>query len=303
MKLIHPRVELHEQQPGVQGMYDMIELCGKTSYKSPVRGGTVAEEFTQARINEGHYAVLEFGTVYLLLPCGDMNILRTTNLLRRASSYTENPYSRTCPTPEGNYAITTNLRVLVENGWTTDLQYWCEPTEYHAKRYTARIITDRGVTHELVRHRVFSFCQESTRYCNYSKDKFDNELTFIIPYWAQNLREGSFDDILSLDFTWNSTDGGKPLRCNNQEACFMGVLNKAESCYMESIQKYGLTPQQARQMLPNALKTEICMCGYKDAWEHFFALRYHGITGKPHPSMYEVAEMLHIAFEEKGIIF
>lgn len=302
MKLIHPRIEILEQQPGLQGMYDMIELCGKTSYKSPVKGGKVAEDFTSARVNEGHYAVLEFGTVYLLLPCGDTNILRTTNLLRRASSYTENPYSRTCPTPEGNYAITTNLRVLVENGWTSDLQYWCEPTEYHSKRYTARIITDRGTSHELVRHRAMSFVQESTRYCNYAKDKFGNELTFIIPPWCEDMREGTFDDTMGLDWCWNATDGGETMRVNNTETQLLGVFNKAEQSYLEAI-SLGYTPQQARQLLPNALKTEICMCGFKDAWEHFFALRYHGTTGKPHPSMYEVAEMLKFGFEEKGITF
>ena len=73
--------------------------------------------------------------------------------------------------------------MLVEKGWTTDLQYWCEPTEYHQKRYTARVITDRGTTHEIVRHRSMSFVQESTRYCNYSTNRFDNELTFILPPW------------------------------------------------------------------------------------------------------------------------
>ena len=288
MKLIHPRIELFEQQPGVQGMYDMIELCGKTSYKSPVKGGTVAEEFTQVRINEGHYAVLEFGTVYLLLPCGDTNILRTTNLLRRASSYTENPYSRTCPTPEGNYAITTNLRVLVENGWTTDLQYWCEPTEYHAKRYTARIITNIGVTRELCRHRSFSFCEQSTRYCNYSSGKFGEEVTYVIPELAHSLHEGI------LEYS--------PYTVTPKEAELMRAWCDAEKRYKNMLISKAI-PQEARDCLPLGTATEICVCGFKDAWEHFFALRYHGITGKPHPSMYEIAEMLHIAFEEKGIIF
>lgn len=81
------------------------------------------------------------------------------------------------------YYITTNMRVIVENNRLDDLQYQVEPTEHHEKRITAKFICDRGVSHEFVRHRVFSFAQESTRYCNYSKDKFNNEITFIQPSW------------------------------------------------------------------------------------------------------------------------
>ena len=135
---------------------------------------------------------------------------------------------------------------------------------------------------ELVRHRTFSFCQESTRYCNYSKDKFGNELTFIEPA-GMKFRE-------STDYL---TQGG---------ALFLKSCREAEDNYMEFLDR-GFTPQQARAVLPNAIKTEICVCGFRDAWEHFFALRYYGITGKPHPDMLQVSTMLYNAFKEKGIEF
>lgn len=266
MKFIHPSIEILEQGPGIQGIYDMVELCGKTSYKSEVKGGKTAEDFTSARVNEGHYAVLEFGTVYLKYP-SDEDFVK----------YHENPYSAIRLTGDGDFAVTTNLRVLVENGWTLDLKYLCEPTEHHVKRYTARIITDRGVSHELVRHRAFSFCQESTRYCNYGKDKFGSEITFIEPTW------------------YNEAEGVI-------KSSFESFLKYSEDAYMDLLD-HQYTPQQARQVLPNALKTEICMCGFEKDWGHFFALRYYGITGKPHPSMYKVAEMLKFGFEEKGINF
>lgn len=285
MKLIKPSVELLEQGPGLQGIYDMIELCGKTSYKSPVKGGKIAEDFVSARVNEGHYAVLEFGTVYLKYP-------KEEHIVK----YDENPYSMIHLMEDGDFAVTTNMRVLVERGWTLDLQYICEPTEYHAKRYTARIITDRGVTHELVRHRTMSFVQESTRYCNYSKDKFGNEVTFIIPSW-EDTDEQDANAFLGLVFA-----GAK---LNDHEERILPLyraLQASEFCYLQLLE-YGFTPQQARQVLPNALKTEICVCGFTDAWEHFFELRYHGITGKPHPDMLNVATMCHNAFKEKGIIF
>lgn len=267
MKLIKPSVELLEQSGGVQGIFDMIELCGKTSYKSPVKGGEVAEEFVSARVNEGHYAVLEFGTVYLKYP-------KEEHIVK----YDENPYSRIHLMDDGDFAVTTNLRVLVERGWTLDLQYICEPTEYHAKRYTARIITDRGVTHELVRHRTMSFCQESTRYCNYSTDKFDNELTFIEPTWFKD----------------------SPI---DVKADFCTFLNTCEAYYNGFI-KDGYTPQQARQVLPNATKTEICVCGFEDAWEHFFRLRtsFLAETGKPHPDMSYIADTLYAEFVKRKFI-
>lgn len=283
MKFVKPSVELLKQSEGVQGIYDMIELCGKTSYKSPVKGGKVAEEFVSARVNEGHYAVLEFGTVYLKYP-------KEEHIVK----YDENPYSRIHLMDDGDFAVTTNLRVLVERGWTLDLQYICEPTEYHAKRYTARIITDRGVTHELVRHRTFSFCQESTRYCNYGKDKFDNQVTYIIPSW-EDITEKEATSFIPLVIA-----GATPTDKGLKKIPFYRSLMVAELMYLRMLED-GYTPQQARQVLPNATKTEICVCGFEDAWEHFFDLRYRGLTGKPHPDMLIVATMLHEAFEKEGI--
>ena len=304
MKLINSSYEILEQGAGLQGIYEQIERVGKTCYKSEVKGGESAEKFVDKMIANQHYAMLEHGTVYLRFP--NMSPSGTPEM----SILCGNPYTRwILTTRDGNGTyytlVTTNLRVLVENRlfeWAK--AFICEPTEDHIKRVTVRFITDRGVSHELVRHRVFSFAQESTRYCNYSKDKFGNELTFIIPSWAQNLREGSFDDTLGVDFAWSSTDGGESLRCNEQEACFMGVLNKAESRYMESIQKYGLTAQQARQMLPNALKTEICMTGFVDStgWIHFFDLRALDKTGPAHPDMKALACPLYAEFCQRGYI-
>jgi len=278
MKLIKPSVEILEQQSGIQGIYDMIELCGKTSYKSPIKGGKVAEDFVSARVNEGHYAVLEFGTVYLMYP-SENHIVK----------YDENPYSRIHLMDNGDFAVTTNMRVLVENGWTTDLQYICEPTEYHEKRYTARFITNIGVTREMCRHRTFSFCEQSTRYCNYNSGKFGGQVTYVIPAWAQSLHEGE-EQVYS------------PFEITPKEAELMQAWYDAEKRY-KAMLKSDSIPQEARSCLPLGTATEICVCGFKDAWDHFFALRYYGITGKPHPDMLNVATMCYNAFKEKGVIF
>ena len=126
---------------------------------------------------------------------------------------------------------------------------------------TVRFIVDRGVSHELVRHRVASFAQESTRYCNYSQDKFGNEITVVRPLW---LKDGLAKDL------WETA-------CENAESSYFRLLEE------------GWTPEEARTVLPNSLKTEVVMTANMREWRHFFRLRALGETGKPHPQMEEVA--------------
>ena len=170
MKLIKPSFSILPQSDGLEGIYRQIEMAGRTCYKSEDKiTETSAKEFVDRMIKSGHGAMLEHGTVYLTIP-NDSDLCLLLKM---------NPYTK-CNPVEGICYITTNLRVLVEHKamWLID-KYLCEPTEHHERRYTVKFICDRGVSHEFVRHRVFSFAQESTRYCNYSKDKFSNEITYI----------------------------------------------------------------------------------------------------------------------------
>lgn len=127
---------------------------------------------------------------------------------------------------------------------------------------TVKFVVDRGISHELVRHRLASFAQESTRYCNYSKDDFGSEITFIIPDYLEYKSEG-----------WN---------------IWKESMKQAEDAYFKMLD-FGLSPQQARAVLPNSLKTEVVMTANLREWRHFFKLRALGTTGKPHPQMLEVA--------------
>jgi thymidylate synthase (FAD) len=129
---------------------------------------------------------------------------------------------------------------------------------------SVRFICDRGVSHEIVRHRIASYCQESTRYCNYSKDGFGNELTFIKPCF------------------WNS--GRSPKHFIMEEKWYES-LRQAEKSYLELI-NIGATPQEARSVLPNSLKTEIIVTMNLREWRHFFKLRTAKVA---HPQMREVA--------------
>lgn len=172
MKLIKPSYKILTQGSGLQGIYEQIELAGRTCYASTHKIqyqendtcngsiSTTAKDFVDRMINSKHYAMLEHGTVYLTIRGIVKPFVGPSNF----GKYLENPYSKVVFGEGTTFYITTNYRVLVENGWLNDLQYLCEPTEYHEKRVTVRFITDRGVSHEFVRHRVFSFAQESTRY-------------------------------------------------------------------------------------------------------------------------------------------
>lgn len=284
MKLIKPYFEIWEQSAGLEGVYKQIEKVGRVCYKSENKiTEDSAKPFVDRMIKSGHGAMLEHGTVYLFCPTEEyVDSNGDVQYYNPLEKYQNNNYSVLVDSNEGIY-VTTNLRVLVENGWMGDLQYLCEPTESHEKRITVHFVCDRGVSHEFVRHRVMSFAQESTRYCNYSKDKFDNQITFIQPSWI--ILDKEISPINELCLLAGQYDRENPnLR-------YLASLVDANYTYILLLNK-GWTPQQARAMLPNSLKTELVMTGFVSDWEKFFDLRARGTTGAPHPQAKELAEPL-----------
>lgn len=285
MKLIKPSFLIKEQEPELIGIYRQIEYAGRICYKSSNKiTEDSAKGFVDRMVKSGHGAMLEHGTVYLIIDCSG----RLSDI---AHKYVCNKYSKWSLHEDGkHYCITTNFRVLVENGWLDDLRYICEPIEFHKKRITVRFVCDRGVSHEFVRHRVMSFAQESTRYCNYSKDKFGNELTFIQPCWLD-------DERLKLYGPYHTV-----IRDKSPESIFIASLNNAEKDYIDLID-LGWKPQEARAVLPNALKTELVMTGFVSDWKKFFRLRSRiAETGKPHPQAQELADPLMDEFVKRGIM-
>jgi len=130
---------------------------------------------------------------------------------------------------------------------------------------TVKFVTDRGISHEIVRHRIASYCQESTRYCNYSQDKFGKELTFIIP-----------------EFLNYGSEGFK---------LWKDEMKQVEKTYFAMLEA-GHTPQEARSVLPNSLKTELVMTANLREWRAFFKLRAANSTGAAHPQMLEITRPL-----------
>ena len=284
MKLIESSVQIIEEKDP----YKMIELAGRTCYKSEDKiTENSAKEFVDRMIKLGHGAMLEHGTIYLKIDKTEDGHLPPARLYWSDGNHKK--YTKVRKHGNSIY-VTTNLRVIVENNRLDDLQYQVEPTEHHEKRITAKFICDRGVSHEFVRHRVFSFAQESTRYCDYSKDKFGNDITYIIPSWL-DLPEGKYSnwdndwcDVSELKLLYPEVDN-----LSDPANCFLQSIKNAEYYYFMLINR-GWKPQQARQVLPNATKTELVMTGFESDWEHFFELR---CSGAAHPDARKLADELY----------
>ena len=279
MKLINSSFGILEQKPGIEGIYEMIELAGRTCYKSTRKEGTTAKDFVDRMIASQHYAMLEHGTVYLKIRKGTYAYSHYVvvcepddDFMSSSRELSYRPYTKVNIQDDYIY-VTTNYRVLVENGWLNDLKYLCEPTEYHEKRVTVRFVTSNGIAREFTRHRVFSFAQESTRYCNYTNQaKFGNELTYIHNSVEINIEQKD-------------------------------VYERIERCYKNLIAN-GMKPQMARDILPLALKTELVMTGFVSDWKYLFRLRTSILaeTGKPHPDMAALCDPLYKEFINIGYI-
>lgn len=277
MRLINPSVSLIKQNPGLSGIYQVIEKIGRVCYKSEDKiTEDSAKPFVERMIKSQHLAMLEHGTVYLAASCNSEDLI----FWKVANS----PYSKIVCNDRANMLyITTNLRVIAElNAWEIIDKYLCEPTELHIKRICLKFITSIGVSREFNRHRTASIAEQSTRYCNYAKDKFGGEVTFVIPSWL-SFKEGSY----------NQKDYDKDFYTNDSpEYSYIIHLLTAEATYLRLI-KDGWQPQQAREVLPLATATEVVYTAFEDDWRHFFSLRYRETTGKVHPNALQVSTMAH----------
>lgn len=275
MELIKPSWEILEQESGIDGIYKAIERAGRTCYKSEDKiTENSAKPFVDRMIKSGHGAMLEHGTVYLAMPMETIIPIEANGW----GKYTKNPYSKGFKVCEVNgqrrVAVTTNLRVLVENDWLGDLQYICEPTEYYEKRVCVRYVSDIHFYKDITRHRVFSWAIESTRFCNYMKQKFGSSISFATPIWLKEEEELEFEEDLRV----------------------------IESLYFKWIKK-GWQPQQAAYFLIQGTKAEIIMTGFISDYKHFFDLRSEiAKTGKPHPTVVELIEPLRQEFVKKGLV-
>ena len=327
MRIIKPSATLMEHNVTP---YEFIERVGRTCYKSENRiENSSAEKFVKALVKSNHFAMVEHETIYLVVSQELME-----DFLYDMQEYTDDlkyfniTFELSINIISGSFR---SFHDLFEKGHTTNAIYFMQEVlqlayplvfgdyEYDNKHnsqsydngdcvlytrqefietftrpdilfkhltHTIKFVCDRGVSHEFVRHRVASFAQESTRYCNYSKDKFGNEITVIKPCFFEQ-----WDS--ELDNRCETMKYGLWARsCESSEKAYFELLNE------------GATPQEARTVLPNSLKTEIVITATEEEWQHIVNLRYLGTTGAPHPQMKEVMGLAvnDLAKESEGRI-
>lgn len=332
MRIIKPKsvIMAHDVTP-----YEFIEKVGRTCYKSEdkiTEGSAVT--FVRNLIKREHWAMLEHETVYLLLSDAFMKeFLHEMDKERaREDMYTEPLAFFKISREQGANILSGSFRAFHDlfvncKGMTVEFIHKtlhnAFPVVYDAGKmskidvydvldcevlsrstfigmyrnrphilfkhltHTVMFTCDRGVSHEFVRHRPCSFAQESTRYCNYHLDKFGGEITVIKPFFWDK-----FEDT--------------PATVIYDESCFSEwrlSCERAERAYFKLIKK-GATPQEARAVLPNSLKTELIMTATEYEWQHIVNLRYIGTTGAPHPQMKESMGLIveDLARESEGRI-
>ncbi len=308
MRINNPSFEIWQQGAGIDGVYKQIERVGRVCYKSEDHTtADSARPFVERMIKSEHFAMLEHGSVYLLFDIGP-DVEPGNDSARSWRFYAANKFSR-CVEDSGKLYVTTNLRVLAENDRLGDLQaYWSEPLPLHPVRVTVHFSTQIAITREFNRHRADSMAEQSTRYCNYSKAKFGNEITINIPTWVKHEMTGS---------EWARQLSNGVLTISGQQ--FMELARKvadgsasvldnwvfanlaAEKSYMNLIGA-GRKPQEARVVLPLDTATELVHTAFISDWKHFFDLRALGTTGQPHPDAKAIAMPLFEEFKSRGLL-
>lgn len=286
MKIQKPQYEIWMQNPGELGIYQQIERAGRVCYKS--ENNTTedsAKPFVGRMIEHEHYAMLEHGTVYLTCNHGELPI------------YASNKFSHV-NTIDGKDYITTNLRVMAENKTLEDLKYRVDFEKgKHELRITVHFTTQIAITREYNRHRANSMAEQSTRYCNYTKNKFGSEISINLPTWVKGDLETNDEKFVELceDVANEETNDWTPIEV------WLFANQAAEFAYMKLI-AMGCKPQEARVILPLDTNTELVHTAFVSDWKHFFDLRALGTTGAPHPDAKILAEPLYEEFKERGYI-
>ena len=291
MKLIRQDFNIVNQKGfSIKDIKKHIEYCARISYKSQDRiTDDSYEKFVNMLEKRDHTRPLEFGTVHLkmILPDfeGFIHSLLTIGMLNNI--WIKHAY-------KGDVIyITTNYRYYLDiiKYFPNVKKYFTEEdNEYYPKRYTVHFITSRGIMDEFRTHVGLSHLAESTRYCNYSKDKFDNQITFIQPSWIILDKEiAPINELCLLSGQYDR---------ENPNLRYLASLVEANYTYILLLNK-GWTPQQAREVLPLSIKSELISCGFEDIWENFF---YRRCAKDAHPMAREIATKVRDKFKELGYV-
>ena len=251
MKIVQATAEIirpHPTPEAIDAIYELIETAGRTCYKS--KNKKVVEIEHEIKAIEEDIEVFNVDKYWSLHK--ELEVAKRESAKQFVSNIVKN----------GHEAMLEHANMMV------------------------KFTVDRGVSHELVRHRIASFAQSSTRFCNYSQDKFGNEITFIKPYWFNDIEDERLHELMGLRLRDLDSDDV----CTKREAQYASwhtAMKIAENCYMDMIRQ-GATPEEARSVLPNSTMTEVIITADMREWRNIFKLRAAGEHGKPHPQMLEV---------------
>ena len=282
MKLIRQDFNIVNQKGfSIKDIKKHIEYCARISYKSQDRiTDDSYEKFVNMLEKRDHTRPLEFGTVHLQMYISDFHKLRDTLCI---NNMWNDQWIKYHYVGKLTY-VTTNYRyylAIIKVFPSAENDFDPQDDELYPKRYTVHFITSRGIMDEFRTHVGLSHLAESSRYCSYDKNRFGNELTFIIPNWVNtnySNKEQERPSVSSME--WST------------------AILDAEASYMNLI-KMGCTAQEAREVLPLAVKSELISCGFEDAWSNFF---YRRCAKDAHPMAREIATKVRDKFKELGYV-
>ena len=301
MIFVNPDVKLLEQEYTLEGAFKMAEYAGRICYQSMDKAGNKSpEEFVNMLLESGHGEPVEHATLYLKWDMKDEDYSH-----KRYNFYKHNKYSvLKYYEDDKNAYVTTNYRVLVENNRLDDVAFICEPVKgKHEPRLTVQFITQNVISKEANRHDSNSKSELSTRYCNFSKDKFGHEINVNKPTFVTDEEIAQAKGLVQMvaeEFIANLK--GQHGETPTTPIDYWYAANAfSEFCYMKEIEK-GWIAQQARTILPLDVNTMCVHTAFLSDWKHFLALRYFGTTGAPHPDMKFLAEKLYNILVLEGYI-
>ena len=312
MEFIKPSAEIVPQVNTLEGALKMAEYAARICYASTNKMVWEGEDektraFVDNLIKCGHGEPVECNAIYL-----KWDLVTEDYDHDRYAKYRANEYSKV-KTYEGDTAcyVTTNYRVLVDNSWLDDLKFICEPVEgKHEPRISVKFTCQIVIASEANRYRKDSKGQRSTRYCNYSKDKFGKEIKIGMPV-DDDITEESIDESLKrikddstlvLQHMCDELQGIEG--CGHQHPIdyFLFSLMVAEFVYIKLTDHFGWKAQRARRVLPLCTNTEMLHTAFLSDWKHFIAQRSDETTGPVHPDIKIIADSLKQQFIEQGYI-
>ena len=290
MKLIKQDFNIVNQQGfSIKDIKKHIEYCARISYKSQDKiTDDSYEKFVNMLVKKDHTRPLEFGTIHLRIPEGVWNDM----VLALATNYYYSTNWIQSKLHFGEYFITTNYRyyLFLTKIYPEIEKYFTEEdNKLFPKRHTVHFVLSRGIMDEFRTHVGFSHIAESTRWINYNRGKFGNEITFIKPYWIDKYSKDT------LDCSGHRKDGSSDMFISND---FTEELANSEATYL-AMMIAGCKPQEARDILPLSVKSELISCGFEDAWSNFF---YRRCAKDAHPMAREIAIPLQKRFKELGYV-